>query len=338
MVSNCFYYGVYSPQGFYNLARKPNFSARRNFLIKCCSEMFKQELFDSLKAELNRRGQSYIDLRADDRSIGVYSQDAGFRITDATYDTEPVKSDETVFELDTETKSAEVKDLLIGRNQASERATRFLSACQCINNDMIRLDKRNIDFAKLNRYTSRLWISSGGRLKGSIGTEHKRFITCITPGGVELNPEAFEMYCDNIVLICDRVGACAGCIVDRMRRYSLSSGYDVISCLCPMNINSGAEHLIVPELKLGVFTCKHFHRAYFEKGRRIFAVRFMSDSETSTKRRMDFSFKAYRRLMKEVFVSLESVREYDEALDFLLFNGDSADRIREITQEILDSR
>ena len=336
MISNCFYYGVYSPQGFYSLASRPNFSAERNYLLKSYSEKFKQDVFNSVKAVLQKISMCYTDFCAGDRSIGVYCADAGFRLLDATYEKYNTTSVDAIFDFTDIGNSQQTDKLLDLRRQSVDRAVRFLSACRCISNDMVRLDVADMDIAKINRYTSRLWANASDGLRGSVGTEHKRFVTCITPAGVELNMEAFDIYCERVVCVCDRSGACAGRIVDRIRRYALSSGYDVISCICPLNINSGPEHLIIPELKFGIFTCKHYHRADFENGRRVSAGRFLSSEESLTKRRMDFSFKAYKRLMQEVFSSLENVRECDAELDRLTYTASSEQTIANIIQKLIN--
>lgn len=333
MISNCFYYGVYSPKGFYSLATKPEFSAERNYIVKGYSVSAKQRLFDSIKKELDKRGQSYVDFCADERSIGIYSADAGFRILDGTYDTITYSAD--TFCLDDETQN--LKSLIICREEAVKRAERFLTACRCISNDMVRLDSANMDLVKINRFSSRLWSSMGGTLKGTVGTEHKRFVTCFTSEGVELNMEAFDIYCENVTVICDRTGACARHIVDRVRRYALSAGYDVISCLCPLNIESGTEHLIIPELKTGIFVCKYFHKCDFEKSRRVSSRRFLIPSEIETKKRMEFSLKAYKRLMQEVFSSLETVNLCDEEMNRLSADLFSYDKQRDFLEKLFSS-
>ncbi len=336
MISNCFYYGVYSPQGFYSLASRPNFSAKRNCILKSYSEKFKQDVFDSLKAVFESKSMVYTDFCADDRSIGLYCGDAGLRIIDGTYDNYDNVPADDVLDFTQKNFNKEVEEVLCIRRQSVDRAVRFLSACRSINNDMIRLDIADMNISKINRYTSRLWANTSKGLKGAVGTEHKRFVTCITPEGVELNMEAFDIYCEKVITVCDRSGACSGRIVDRMRRYALSSGYDVISCMCPLNINAGPEHLIIPKLKLGIFTCKHYHRADFENGRRVSAGRFLSSDESLTKRRMDFSFKAYKRLMQEVFASLENVRVCDDELDSLFYEENTEQAVSNIIQKIIN--
>ncbi len=315
MISNCFYYGVYSPRGYYSLSARPSFAAKENFVVKGYSNALKQRLFEKIKTELDSRGQTYTEFCTADGCEGLYSRDAGLRILDGTYckfdenDYSPVFLDGFSYE------KQPPYEILKERNEAVLRAQRFLAACRCISNDMTRLDTANIDIVKINRFASRLWASTGGGLTGSVGTEHKRFVTCITPEGVELNMDAFDIYCERITVICDKTGASARRIIDRVRRYALSAGYDVISCICPLNINMGAEHLIIPELKFGIFTSKHYHRADFPQGRRIFAGRFLQENSVATKNRLDFSFKAYKRLMQEVFASLETVKKCDKKLN-----------------------
>ena len=314
MKSDCFYYGTYTPEGFCTLTQRAEFRAKKNLILKGYSDSLKQSLFSSLKSELEKRGYGYIDFCADDRSMGIYSADADFCVVDGTYGRNECEA-ETLLLDNAVTK--EHKECLKRRENAVQRAQRFLAACRCINNDMVRLESANMDILKINRYSTYLWTSTGGALKGNVGTEHKRFVTCFTSDGVELNMEAFDMYCDRITLICDRTGACARKIVDRVRRYALSAGYDVISCLCPMNADAGAEHLIIPELRYGIFVSKYFHKGDFENCRKVYASRFIVSSNAETKNRMDFSHKAYKRLMQEVFSSLKTVKLCDEELDRL---------------------
>ncbi len=320
MISNCFYYGVYSPKGYCSLSARPTFETGRNIALKSYSHTLKQVLFEKIKLELNNRGESYIEFCTADGCEGVYSKDADIRVLDATY----CEIDDEMFttvSLDSNSSILTPTDeILLKRNNAALRARRFLSACRLISNDMTRLDSENIDLAKINRFSSRLWSSTGGVLTGSVGTEHKRFVTCFTPDGVELNMDAFDIYCDRVTVICDKTGAVSRRITDRVRRYALSAGYDVISCICPMNIDLGAEHLIIPELKYGIFTCKHYHKPDFANSRKISAGRFLTEESFKTKNRVDFSFKAYRHLMQEVFVSLKEIKHCDEELDEIYFN------------------
>ncbi len=309
MTADCFYYGTYTPKGYLSLAAKPCFSAGRSFAVTEYRPSVKQRFFGAVKAQLIKSGYDCTDFRTDTGSGGVFSRDADLRIIDGTY----CCFDKKAF---TEIRFGDIigaEQLLLKRRESVQRAVRFLAACKCINNDMVRLDMPHIDIAKINRYSSQLWSQTGGRLRGCIGMEHKRFITCITSDGIEVNTAALED-CERVTVISDRTGACARLVTDRVRRYALSAGYDVFSCLCPMNTECGAEHIIIPELRYAIFVDKYHHKADLHPCRKSFAGRFLCDRDEN-KNRMDFSFKAYKRLMQEVFASLEAVEYCDSELD-----------------------
>ena len=325
MTANCFYYGTYTPKGYLSLATRPCFSAGRSFAVREYRPSVKQRFFDAVKAELERRGCDCTDFRTDTGSGGVFSRAADIRIIDGTY----CDFDRNIFEEIRFEDAVGADELLARRNEAVQRAVRFLYACRCINNDMVRLDMPCIDLVKINRYSTRLWSQTGGRLRGCIGTEHKRFITCITSDGIEVNTGAFDG-CERVTVISDCTGACARLVTDRVRRYALSAGYDVFSCLCPMNAEYGAEHIVIPDLHYGIFVNKYYHKAELQPCRKTFAGRFLADG-AENKNRMDFSFKAYKRLMQEVFSSLEAAEYCDSELDKIPLRQNEA----EITEKYL---
>lgn len=190
-----------------------------------------------------------------------------------------------------------------------DRCCRFLSACKSINDDIVRLESKYIDHAKLNCYAASLWKKRGGEMTGRVGTQEKRLVSRIASDGERLNTRAFEELCSRVVVLEDRSGACSRLIVDRIRGYALGAGYDVICCQSPLEPFGKPEHLIVPELELGVFTSRPRCRAQFENGRRVFAGRFLKTQVRQIKQRRDFSFKACKSMMNEAVASLKIIEE-----------------------------
>ena len=82
---------------------------------------------------------------------------------------------------------------------------------------------------------------------------------------------------------------------------------------------------------------KYFHKGDFENSRRVSSKRFLVPSEAETKKRMDFSLKAYKRLMQEVFSSLETVRLCDEKIDILSADSLSNEKIQDFIELIFKS-
>ena len=336
MINDCFYYGVYTPEGYYTLKAKPDGESIREFSVAGHSHAVKQKLFENIISYLEANNMDFIKLCSAEGYDGIYSKDADFLIRSGNEG-----SGETIHISDfqdtayTVGKADEILAILDRQRSALKRAQRFLAAAQSITDDAARLESEYIDLAKVSRYSLKLWQRTGGKMNGKVGTQTKRFVSCITEDGVELNMDAFDIYCDKITVIQDRTGACARLIADRIRSYALSAGYDVISCPCPINVHMGAEHLIIPELRYGLFVSKHYHRADFNNSRRVFAKRFISQSSEQIKHRMDFSLKAYRKMMDEAFDSIEEKQMCDKALDCIFYGATDIDRLTKETVKIL---
>lgn len=313
MKNNCFYYGVLNESGFRSLMCGSEFDSGKNIVLNCHSVFIKQQIFDSVKSELERKNILYTDFCTADGSGGVFCEK--FRIIDSDFCN---KNNESFLNFsvenlnDSDTKNVDA--FLYEKEKQLQRAQRFISACKSINRDVIRLAEPYINKNKIDSFSSRLWQRTTNGMKGHVGTETKRFVTCLTADGSELNMEAFDICCEKMLVINDRIGACAERITDNIRSYALGAGYDVISCPCSID-ETIIEHIIIPELSFGIFTSKYYHRADFENSRKIYAKRFMFPDVDDIKFRVDFSLKAYRKLMDEVFVSLEKVKQIDKNID-----------------------
>ena len=220
---------------------------------------------------------------------------------------------------------------MICRENWIAKCQRFLSACNEICTDAVRIDSESIDRSKLNRYTANLWKKYGSTPKGRIGRQSTALVSCITADGCEINYGAFNSYCKKIVAVCDKTGACSHLIAERIRRYALGAGYDVINCVCPMNPKR-TEHVIIPELKFAVFSSEYYHRADFDNCRKSFAAKFHTPESEKTKQRVNFTLKAYHSLMCEVFDSIKQINACDRKLDCIFM---PATDIRQAEKELL---
>lgn len=338
MNESCFYYGVITPDGYRSLMNESEFSNRKNFIVEGQSPAVKRENFSFVKARLTAEKTPYTEFCIADGCGGIFCEK--FKICDEDFigkspcsyekillkkfQNYPVKND---FENETE-------NINILKEKELLRCRRFLEACRTVQNDLLRLEQPYINREKINRFTSDVWQKITNGMKGRVGTETRRFVTCITADGSELNMEAFDSYCEKMLVISDRTGGCAGIITDRLRRYALGSGYDVISCPCTLNPDT-VEHLIIPELNFGVFTSKHFHRADFENSRKIYAKRFVYRSADEIKIRTDFSLKAYRQLMNEAFASLKRIDELNRRLDGIYYGRTDFSALKNYISELL---
>ena len=121
--------------------------------------------------------------------------------------------------------------------------------------------------------------------------------------------------CDRVIVLDDAYGAVSSLILDRLRSYALAAGLDVTACLCPMSAGKLIEHLIIPKLRLCLFTANRFHPAPEAPLRRIHARRFMDEEGMKTHRyRLHFNAKAEAELLAEAIHMLEAF--YIPAMDF----------------------
>lgn len=314
MDDSCFYFGVNTLNGF-----DAGFFDCQNYEeiyeIIGGSLMTRDKFFLALSERLDELMMDYEMFFSWNRCCAIMCNDKKIFIADETVLLSD-KKDIKIINLEDFVEPNYPRELLkIYRsdyNKNNKRCQRFLSAAYSIKNDIVRIEEANINVRKINTYTSKLWKRCGGIMKGNIGTEKKRFVSCITPDGVELNMKIFDT-CERLSVIIDRSGAISTLIVDRIRRYALSSGYDVICCVCSLD-GKTIEHIVIPELKFGVFSSEHYHRMLPKKERRIFASRFYNDKDEPFKNRINFSLKAYRSLMNEAFDSLANMRVSEQKI------------------------
>lgn len=335
MDNSCYYYGVHTADGnrlgFFD-------NERIEKIIAVCggSALLTEKFFLLLSAELFKNGIENEMLFSWKNVSALYCFGQKILIADLNYLSEKQKEKiEIIIDLDfkfDKEASARIKAIQSELDENQKRCRRFLSAADCLKKDMLRLDLQSVDRSKISLYSARLWRKSGGKMKGFVGTESREFVSCVTSDGVELNEKIFGK-CERLVAIADKTGAAAMLIADRLRRYALSSGYDVISCVCSLS-GDRVEHIVIPELSLGVFSCGHYHRIMPKKGRRVYAARFHTKDVALVKNRLNFSFKAYRSLMDEAFSSLSQADILEQRLNVAFENIDLTETVFSAVNEI----
>jgi len=337
MLNDCYYFGSYTPNGFACIVRK-NYCVDFKKISLCgYPDCVKQQLFRRIKSILADRKIPYTDLTDSDGSMGVFCEKLKFIVIDGELvnfeDAEVINLFEYLSEDDIKENEEYLQRICVERRRIEMRCERFLTVCKSISDEMRRIDSISIDVSKLNRFSSKLWKKYGGNPLGRVGTEKKRFVTSLTKDGVELNMGAFDRLCENIAVIYDKTGACSSVIVEKIRSYAISSGYDVVSCICPVNLE--IEHVIIPQLKFGVFTSKYYHRADFKECEKIYAAKFHTFNSTEVIQRLEFSHKAYKSLMNEVFDCVAKLCEINKKTNFRLAKKtDTAGMLKDLSDRI----
>lgn len=279
--------------------------------------------------------------------LGACLSNAGERgVFSAQY---PIASESVVslspyFDCDTiKENSQDIKQMFREEKSVKLRASGFLSAAQSLINDSRIIQRKCMDADKISRYASRLARREFEHKQGKRGREYRRFLSSITPRGVETYTQTLLNLCERFYIFNDRYGAVTDYIMGLIKGYAISSGYDVISCYCPMSGGFSVEHLIVPELSLCFFADKAYHSADFIDHRKISSNRFTDiNALAEHKKRLCFDRKGANEMLGEavkLFAVAESIRK---RLDFIYFSCLDKSAISaeadKITDEILSGK
>lgn len=337
MDNSCFYYGANTADGVHSGIFEPE-KIEKILVVKGGSPELKDKIFIELSEELVQKSIQNEMLFSFENCCGIYCAEEKILIADEKILKEKqIENAEKIIDLNELFSETIPKELLHiyekEYDKKIKRSGRFLSAADSVKKDAMRIDAKSVNIGSVVNYSSKLWKKLGAEMQGSIGTETRKFVSCITPDGAELNMKAFDA-CDRLAVIVDKTGAVSTMIIDRLRRYALGSGYDVVSCICSLD-GKTVEHIIVPELSFGAFSSEHYHRILPKKERRVFASRFHTTDSELYKNRINFSLKAYRSLMNEAFESLIGAQTEERKINYIFGNVvDVYDAVTEIIESI----
>lgn len=337
MDNSCFYYGANTADGVHSGIFESE-KIEKILVVKGGSPELKDKIFIELSEELVQKSIQNKMLFSFENCCGIYCAEEKILIADEKILKEKqIENAEKIIDLNelfSETIPQELLHIYEKEyDKKIKRSGRFLSAADSVKKDAMRIDAKSVNIGSVVNYSSKLWKKLGAEMQGSIGTETRKFVSCITPDGAELNMKAFDA-CERLAVIVDKTGAVSTMIIDRLRRYALGSGYDVVSCICSLD-GKTVEHIIVPELSFGAFSSEHYHRILPKKERRVFASRFHTTDSELYKNRINFSLKAYRSLMNEAFESLIGAQTEERKINYIFGNiVDVYDAVTEIIESI----
>lgn len=317
-------HSTYTSKGFISFERKTFPPDCFTYIIKGYPDSAKTDLLNTIiqnekncLAQYDYRGKPRL-VYCEDKNICVKDGTYPYSAEAKTYGASDRVIDMSAFQLGNELKNQAVRvnDIMALIRKEEQRCERFLLSCAGIINDCKRLEKSNVDFKKLNRYASKLWRRYSNGMQGRAGSEKKCFSTVIKENGITRFDSLFSELCHDVIVINDWSGAAADMIIDRIRLYALSGGYDVISCVDILNPDDVPEHIIIPELELGICRQKEADAPDFKTYKRIFARRFMlKEASDSMRNRISFSKKACSDLTNEAVASVKKIRFYNDELD-----------------------
>ena len=323
-----FYHSAYTKDGFKHIKLNSVNPDCFRYILKGRSDKVKSNLFNALTKELEKKNLTFfVTCNYNGNITGIKCEEKQFIICDGTYPFEEKSvtygGNDGIISLEAfqngdklRHNSSEIVSLVQNLWESERKCTRFLSAASGVHRDKKRLEKENTDSRKISRYTAKLWQSHGCPSSGRVGVESKVFFNVPTAEGIKSADCELSKYCDTAFVISGSAGYCSDMIVDRMRRYALSSGIDVISCQSFLDFDGVPDHVIMPALRIGVFRENKNETLNVSNIKKVRAKRFMQEAASENIRvRLQFNQRACDSLMKEAEEVMKKLQRYQKELD-----------------------
>ncbi|MEM1485813.1 hypothetical protein V6615_13220 [Oscillospiraceae bacterium PP1C4] len=210
-------------------------------------------------------------------------------------------------------------------SRCHEHCCRFLGAASSLIGDTYRIALDATLISKVAKAANRIALSEFKGGPGGTGHESVRFLSAVTNQGMTMFSETAKTLCDRIYLIDDVYGAASRLLLTSLRSQALESGWDIISCYCPLSPFEKLEHLFIPALRIGFMT-QNDHMSPAVEPYKVIRARRFTDTEALKKSRKRISFNkkaaaqmldSAARLLAEAKSTHDKLEEYYiAAMDF----------------------
>ncbi len=340
-----FYVNSIGPHGFFNIAEecaKEN-SATRVYLVRggiSESGKFIEEISSSLEKE-GLSSQRFLSFYADETE-GAYFPDIDVYIFDENRTFfHPSMLDCTHYTVDLGTCADKkmlfhnrflIRDAMEREKNLLAKAVNFFSAAKSAGEDIERLSGEAVNAEKIERFVSRFIKREFGTVSTFSGKEIFRILISPTAKGMFFPENTLTKMCPKLYCIDDRTGTVSKLLISQIKESAMLCGFDVISLLAPFS--EKAEHLIVPEIGLGIITSNDLHRFDGDCLRCISYTRFVeSEKMKKHKTRIKFNITARKELMTQGYFLLGEAKKCRE--EYLEVYSRSYDRNK--TKTLVDN-
>lgn len=234
---------------------------------------------------------------------------------------------------------AEIGELTAGNKGIHKKVADFMNVASRFETHNALICAEFTDTEKLQRYANRL----ANRIiheknKGEKGKFYKRFLSAVSPEGIVVQYDSVVALSENIITIEDEFCAVAPYIAEYVANYAVEKGYDVYACYCPLFPRYKIEHIIIPELKVAIFTENSYHYSIDEMEKRVHASRFYDKvAYDKNKQKLSFNKKAKKELIDEAVRKLSLAKDVHDRLEEYYIKATDFDIINEIGEKILQS-
>lgn len=349
----CWFLGANAPRGYYSkfdqlFQKSPD---GRCFLLKGGPGTGKSTMLKKIAGDLFEKGlePELIFCSADTESLdAVLSSDGNFSAADATLPHAAEPKYPGVYETTVDLCSCwdeeilrqnggKIVSLFDKNRRLHEEARRYISAAASLLDEAARLGMDSVFQEKVEKTALRLCARELGRKSHRKGTEKQRFLSAVTDKGVFFFSGTPKILCERIYLIDDDPGAVSRIFMSTVRKCALESGFDIITCRCPIFPSEKIEHVFIPELKLGFMTANRRHNFEVKPYRMIHSRRFTDRNRfTKNKIRIKFALRSAKNLIDEAVLCMKEAKAVHDELEACYIPAMDFSLVEEKTAKILD--
>ncbi len=219
-----------------------------------------------------------------------------------------------------------------------KRVAEYLSVAASIDTDSALICSEFSDIEKLERYALRLAKRLIPKKRSTKqGKIHKRFLSGITPDGVITQYDSVVALSESIVTFDDEFSVCSPYIIEIVASEAVNKGYDVYKCYCPLFPGHKVEHIIIPRLKLTLFTQNSYHNSLTGDIKNISVSRFVNpEGIRKNREKLDFQNAAKRELIDEAIKNLSKALTVHDELEKHYIQAINFEKVDEIGEKILN--
>lgn len=224
-------------------------------------------------------------------------------------------------------KEKELLRLSEQNSACHQTAARYLSAAGRLLADARRMVRDTVRSERVVKFA----VSTAKRLIPNrtgidMGKEIRRFVSSPTSKGCLFFDGSLKAMCRSATVIEDEYRAVAPLIISIIKDYAISRGYDVITLFNPYLPDKVMDHILIPELSIGILThSRTTDLSSIYSGRMIHSRRFTDINQLkSRKKRISFDRKAATELIRAACTAVSEAKlihdqiekHYINAMDF----------------------
>ena len=231
----------------------------------------------------------------------------------------------------------EIAELSKANSFQHKKCTDFLKVASQFEKESASLCLTFVDEEKLQRYAKRLANRIISERKCvEKGKVNKRFLSAISPYGITVQYETIVALSEKIITIEDEFGVVAPFITEYVSNFAILNGYDVYQCFCPLFPTSKIDHIIIPELKISLFTENSYHYSIDDGEKTIHASRFyIKEKYNANKEKLSLQKKAKNELINEAVKKMNSAKNIHDKLEEYYIHATDFEIVNNVSEQIL---